>query len=58
MPRAVISSRKPDDQPPIPYEAIYALEGSLREFPLEVDLDEERRAERNRESEVDAPAKV
>ena len=33
------------------YEAIYALEGSLREFPLEASLEEERRAERKRENE-------
>ena len=33
------------------YQAIYALEGSLREFPLEASLDAERRAERKRESE-------
>ncbi len=33
------------------YEAIYALQGSLREFPLEVSLEEERRAERKRENE-------
>ena len=58
MPRAVINSQKSGDLPFSPYQEIYALEGSLREVPLEVDLDEERRAERNRESEVDAPAKV
>jgi hypothetical protein len=28
------------------YEAIYALQGSLREFPLEADLEEERRPDR------------
>lgn len=33
------------------YQAIYALEGSLREFPLEASLEEERRAERKRENE-------
>jgi hypothetical protein len=33
------------------YEAIYALQGSLREFPLEASLEEERRAERKREDE-------
>jgi bifunctional DNA-binding transcriptional regulator/antitoxin component of YhaV-PrlF toxin-antitoxin module len=32
------------------YSAIYALEGSLREFPLEADLAEERRAARKREN--------
>jgi len=32
------------------YSAIYALQGSLREFPLEADLEEERRAARQRES--------
>jgi AbrB family looped-hinge helix DNA binding protein len=36
---------------PSNYEAIYALQGSLREFPLEADLDEERRAARRRENE-------
>ncbi len=33
------------------YEAIYALQGSLREFPLEASLDTERRAERKRENQ-------
>jgi AbrB family looped-hinge helix DNA binding protein len=33
------------------YEAIYALQGTLREFPLEADLEEERRAARRRENE-------
>ena len=33
------------------YQAIYALEGSLREFPLEASLEEERRTERKRENE-------
>jgi len=33
------------------YRAIYALQGSLREFPLEADLEEERRAARKRENE-------
>jgi AbrB family looped-hinge helix DNA binding protein len=32
------------------FETIYALQGSLREFPLEADLEEERRAARKRES--------
>jgi AbrB family looped-hinge helix DNA binding protein len=32
------------------YSAIYALQGSLREFPLEADLEEERRAARVREN--------
>ncbi len=36
---------------PSNYEAIYALQGSLREFPLEADLEEERRAARKREKE-------
>lgn len=36
---------------PNDYEALYALQGSLREFPLEASLEEERRAERNREEE-------
>ena len=31
------------------FEAIYALQGSLREFPIEASLEEERRAERRRE---------
>ena len=31
------------------FEAIYALQGSLREFPIESSLEEERRAERKRE---------
>jgi AbrB family looped-hinge helix DNA binding protein len=35
---------------PSNYEAIYALQGSLREFPLEADLEEARRAARERES--------
>jgi AbrB family looped-hinge helix DNA binding protein len=35
---------------PSNYEAIYALQGSLREFPLEADLEEERRAARKREN--------
>lgn len=34
---------------PKTYAAIYALQGSLREFPLEDSLEEERRAERQRE---------
>ena len=33
------------------YDAIYALQGSLGEFPLEASLEEERRAERKREDE-------
>jgi len=33
------------------FEAIYALQGSLREFPIEASLEEERRAERKREDE-------
>jgi len=32
------------------YDAIYALQGSLREFPLEASLEKERRAERKREN--------
>ena len=35
---------------PSNYEAIYALQGSLREFPLEADLEEERRVARKREN--------
>ena len=31
------------------FEAIYALQGSLREFPIEASLEEERRAERKGE---------
>jgi AbrB family looped-hinge helix DNA binding protein len=33
------------------YEAIYALQGSLREFPLEAELERERQAARRRENE-------
>jgi AbrB family looped-hinge helix DNA binding protein len=33
------------------FEAIYALQGSLREFPIEASLEEERRDERKREDE-------
>ena len=33
------------------YDTIYALQGSLREFPLEASLEEERRAARQRENE-------
>ena len=36
---------------PNTYEAIYALRGILREFPLEASLQEERRAELKRENE-------
>jgi AbrB family looped-hinge helix DNA binding protein len=36
---------------PNTYQAIYALQGSLREFPLEADLEEERRAALARENE-------
>jgi AbrB family looped-hinge helix DNA binding protein len=32
------------------YSEIYALQGSLREFPLEADLEEERRTARDREN--------
>jgi AbrB family looped-hinge helix DNA binding protein len=32
------------------YSAIYALQGSLRDFPLEADLEEDRRTARQRES--------
>jgi AbrB family looped-hinge helix DNA binding protein len=35
---------------PSNYAAIYALQGSLRQFPLEADLEEERRAAREREN--------
>ena len=58
MSRALIDSDKSDVQPPSPYEAIYALEGSLREYPLEADLEAERLAERNRECELDETAEV
>jgi AbrB family looped-hinge helix DNA binding protein len=34
---------------PTTYSAIYALQGSLHEFPLEADLEAERRAARERE---------
>jgi len=50
MPRAVINSQKSGDLPFSPYQEIYALEGSLREFPLEADLEEERRAEREHQN--------
>jgi AbrB family looped-hinge helix DNA binding protein len=36
---------------PNTYQAIYALQGSLREFPLEASLEEERRAARRLENE-------
>ncbi len=36
---------------PSNYDALYALQGSLREFPLEADLEEERRVARKRENE-------
>lgn len=35
---------------PNSYETIYALQGSLRKFPLEADLEAERRAARRREN--------
>jgi hypothetical protein len=49
---AVISSKGQIVIPANPnaYEAIYALQGSLRKFPLEASLDTERRAERKREN--------
>jgi AbrB family looped-hinge helix DNA binding protein len=34
---------------PSNYDAIFSLQGSLREFPLEASLDEERKAARKRE---------
>jgi AbrB family looped-hinge helix DNA binding protein len=34
---------------PSNFDAMYALQGSLNEFPLEADLDDERRAARKRE---------
>jgi AbrB family looped-hinge helix DNA binding protein len=34
---------------PSNYDAIFALQGSLRESPIEASLEEERRAERKRE---------
>lgn len=33
---------------PSSFRAIYALEGSLKDFPIEAALEEERRTERNR----------
>jgi AbrB family looped-hinge helix DNA binding protein len=36
---------------PNTFEAIYALQGSLREFPIEANLEEARRAEYKREDE-------
>ncbi len=35
---------------PSSYETIYALQGSLRDFPLEASLEAERRAARRREN--------
>jgi AbrB family looped-hinge helix DNA binding protein len=35
---------------PMSFKAIYALEGSLRDFPLEEELEEERRAARKSEN--------
>jgi AbrB family looped-hinge helix DNA binding protein len=35
---------------PSNFEAIFALQGSLREFPLEADLEEERQSARKREN--------
>ena len=35
---------------PTTYDAIYTLQGSLRAFPLEADLEEERKAARKYES--------
>ena len=50
-PTAVIRSKRQTTAATDAYKAIYDLEGSLREFPLEADLEEERRAERKRENE-------
>lgn len=36
---------------PINYDAIFALGGTLRDFPLEEDLEQERKSERNRENQ-------
>lgn len=36
---------------PSNYDAIFELGGSLRDFPLEEDLEEERKSERNRENQ-------
>ncbi len=46
----VISSSEKVVPGPRSYEAIYVLQSSLREFPLEADLEEERRAALNREN--------
>jgi AbrB family looped-hinge helix DNA binding protein len=35
---------------PSAFAALYALQGSLKEFPLEADLEEERQAAREREN--------
>ncbi|MDP9052651.1 MAG: AbrB/MazE/SpoVT family DNA-binding domain-containing protein [Acidobacteriota bacterium] len=35
---------------PNSYDAIYALQGTLREFPIEADLEQARRVERKREN--------
>jgi AbrB family looped-hinge helix DNA binding protein len=36
---------------PSNYDAIFALAGSLRDYPLEEDLEQERQSERNRENQ-------
>jgi hypothetical protein len=47
----VVRSKKQVVPAPKAYAAIYTLQGSLREFPLEMDLEEERRAALNHENE-------
>jgi hypothetical protein len=47
----VICSKEKIVSRPRSYAALYALQGSLRKFPLEADLEEERRAALDRENE-------
>lgn len=50
-PKLVIHPKKQVVPPTNRYAALYALQGSLREYPLEADLEEERRAALNHENE-------
>jgi hypothetical protein len=47
----VICSKEKTVPGPRSFEALYPLQGSLREFPLEIDLEEERRGALDRENE-------
>jgi hypothetical protein len=47
----IIGPKKQVVSTPSDFAALYALQGSLREFPLEIDLEEERRAALDRENE-------